>query len=81
MELIRIEAAWRHFERRILECRECGQSESYTVSTRARDGAEVGGSPRHQQGEGTRVRVAQGDDRRRGDRQRVTELRPPIRSA
>jgi hypothetical protein len=30
MNLIRIEPAWRHYERRILECRECGQSESYT---------------------------------------------------
>ena len=28
--LARIEPAWRSFERRILECRECGQSDSYT---------------------------------------------------
>jgi len=30
MNRIRIEPAWRRFERHILECRECGQSESYT---------------------------------------------------
>jgi hypothetical protein len=30
MNLIRIEPAWRDYERRILECRECGQSEIYT---------------------------------------------------
>jgi len=30
MNLIRIEPAWRGYERRILECRDCGQSESYT---------------------------------------------------
>jgi hypothetical protein len=35
MNLIRIEPAWRRFERRIFECRECGQSESYAVSLRA----------------------------------------------
>jgi hypothetical protein len=35
MSLIRIEPAWWHFERRIFECRECGQSESYTESLRA----------------------------------------------
>jgi hypothetical protein len=34
MNLIRIEPAWRRFERRIFECRECGQSESYTASPR-----------------------------------------------
>jgi hypothetical protein len=32
MKLIRIEPAWRLFERRIFVCRECGQSESYTES-------------------------------------------------
>jgi hypothetical protein len=35
MNLIRIEAAWRYFERRIFECRECGQFESYTASAAA----------------------------------------------
>jgi len=30
MNLIRIEPAWR-FERRILGCRECGKSDSYTT--------------------------------------------------
>jgi hypothetical protein len=35
MSLIRIEPAWWHFERRIFECRECGQSESYTEALRA----------------------------------------------
>jgi hypothetical protein len=30
MNLIRIEPAWRHYERHILECRDCGQSDSYT---------------------------------------------------
>jgi hypothetical protein len=35
MNLIRIEPAWWRFERRIFECRECGQSESYTESLRA----------------------------------------------
>jgi hypothetical protein len=30
MNLIRIEPAW-HFERRILECRECRKSDSYTT--------------------------------------------------
>src|SRR5689334_14931352 len=29
-DLIRIEPAWRHYERHILESRECGQSDSYT---------------------------------------------------
>jgi transposase len=29
-DLIRIEPAWRSYERRILECRECGKSDSYT---------------------------------------------------
>jgi hypothetical protein len=35
MNLIRIEPAWQRFERRVFECRECGQSESYTASLRA----------------------------------------------
>jgi hypothetical protein len=35
MNLIRIESAWGRFERRIFECRECGQAESYTESLRA----------------------------------------------
>jgi hypothetical protein len=30
MNLTRIEPAWRSYERHVLECRECGQSESYT---------------------------------------------------
>jgi len=31
MSVIRIEPAWGPFERRIYECRECRQSDSYTI--------------------------------------------------
>jgi hypothetical protein len=30
LKLIRIEPAWGRYERRILECRECGKFDSYT---------------------------------------------------
>jgi hypothetical protein len=30
MNPVRIEPAWQRYERRILECRECGNSDSYT---------------------------------------------------
>jgi hypothetical protein len=35
MSVIRIEPAWGPYERRIYECRECRQSESYTISSAA----------------------------------------------
>jgi hypothetical protein len=35
IDLIRIEPAWRRYERRVFECRECAQSESYTGQLRS----------------------------------------------
>jgi hypothetical protein len=41
MNLIRIEPAWRQWERHIFECRDCGRSESYTGSTAAGETAPL----------------------------------------